>query len=891
MNAWASPHLTPPAGNPVVPLLRAVLLADLVDSTAFVQRYGDARAAVALRRLDLQIRDLLEFTGGRLIDKADGLLAIFERPIQAVDFALRYQQALRHFSASEGAVLTARVGIHVGEVMTWSNSAEAVAAGAKPLEVEGLAKPIAARLMSLALPGQILISSMAMTLAQRAEAELGERAQRVRWLAHGRYRFKGVPTPLIVHEVGETGFAPLRQPSSGAKVWREQPIWRRPPVLVAEVLVFLGLAGFYAYGLLRSPPALAFNERDWVVVGDISNFTGDPRLEESLETALRISLEQSRFVNAVPDLKVQEVLQRMGRSQQASVDRAIGSEIALREGARALLLPSVAEVGGRLRVSIEVVDPSNQATVFAESAEGRGVDSALASLDKVNAGLRERLGESLGEVKANGKPLAQVTTANIDALRAYSLARDTYFAGRFKEAIELYKQALSIDPDFAMAYIGLGRIYQSSHQSDLARAAYAEAGRRRQRISQREALTLDAYVAGMGDPVPSQAKWKLLSTIYPDAFEGYYAYALRGWADVHNYADSIAFLTSGMSDKQVRRGSSYYLLGVLHLVRDEFPAAIAAFKQSEQLQVHGYIRQYAEAFAAQRDYRQAELIVKRQSGVGMEGVDLQSRLDEILFPADRGRLVTARASAESQLAEARKVSPVDASTYEGIRLSLLSYEPDAKFAGTVRGFVQSALANTVDSEYPEPEFAVFSALYGGWLATRAGDSATGRLALARVRDAARKSGYVVLPSMADVLAAELQIGAGEADKAIELLRSRQDGTELYISHSVLMRAYASVGRNEDALHEANWLAGRRGLAYAEWSAAELPKPVNIIESNLALLASAEYLLDLGQPVEARKRLVAFRRAWPSIEGQEQVRQRVAAVAARLSRSRSRPGST
>ena len=131
MNAQATPTLRPPVGSPVTPVLRAVLLADLVDSTAFVAGFGDERAARALQRLDLQIRDLLEFTGGRLIDKADGLLALFERPIQAVDFALRYQQAMRQFSEDEGVRLSARVGIHVGELMTWSNTDQAVLAGAK----------------------------------------------------------------------------------------------------------------------------------------------------------------------------------------------------------------------------------------------------------------------------------------------------------------------------------------------------------------------------------------------------------------------------------------------------------------------------------------------------------------------------------------------------------------------------------------------------------------------------------------------------------------------------------------------------------------------------------------------------------------------------------------
>ncbi len=208
MNSNVTPINRTRLGGAVSPLLRAVLVADLVDSTAFVHRFGDARAAVVLRRFDLQVSELVEFTGGRLIDKADGLLAIFERPVHAVDFALRYQQALRLLSASEGLALAARVGIHVGEVMTWSNSDSAVAAGAKPLEVEGPAKPGAARLMSLALPGQILISGMAQSLAHRAQAELGERAERVRWVLHGHYRFKGEPAALVVHEVGELGFAP-----------------------------------------------------------------------------------------------------------------------------------------------------------------------------------------------------------------------------------------------------------------------------------------------------------------------------------------------------------------------------------------------------------------------------------------------------------------------------------------------------------------------------------------------------------------------------------------------------------------------------------------------------------------------------------------------------------
>ena len=185
---------------PVTPMLRTVLLCDIVESTALVERLGDVRAVALLKRHDQLLRQLMELCHGQLIDKADGVLALFERPIQALDFALRYQRGLRELGTLEGLDLKARIGLHVGDVMTWANEPRDVLAGAKAFEVEGLAKPVAARQMNLALPGQILMSGMAQNLCHRAIGELGAAGTGLRWLMHGRYNFKGVPAPMLVHE-------------------------------------------------------------------------------------------------------------------------------------------------------------------------------------------------------------------------------------------------------------------------------------------------------------------------------------------------------------------------------------------------------------------------------------------------------------------------------------------------------------------------------------------------------------------------------------------------------------------------------------------------------------------------------------------------------------------
>ncbi len=73
--------------------------------------------------------------------------------------------------------LKARIAIHVGDVLVWENSSDDIARGAKPVEVEGLAKPVAARLMHLALPGQILMTGVAQALVARSQIRTGWRAR------------------------------------------------------------------------------------------------------------------------------------------------------------------------------------------------------------------------------------------------------------------------------------------------------------------------------------------------------------------------------------------------------------------------------------------------------------------------------------------------------------------------------------------------------------------------------------------------------------------------------------------------------------------------------------------------------------------------------------------
>jgi predicted ATPase/class 3 adenylate cyclase/tetratricopeptide (TPR) repeat protein len=185
---------------------RALLLTDVVDSTELARRLGDAAMSALWTAHDRAARDLLRQWRGREIDKSDGFLLMFLSAADAVGYALAYHRALAGLSVP----LKARAGLHVGPVTLRENHLEDVAQGAKPIELEGVAKPITARVMSLAQGGQTLLTADARTA-------LGATALRVQ--GHGHWRIKGLEEPFDLFEVGEEG-APFTPPPDSAKVYR-----------------------------------------------------------------------------------------------------------------------------------------------------------------------------------------------------------------------------------------------------------------------------------------------------------------------------------------------------------------------------------------------------------------------------------------------------------------------------------------------------------------------------------------------------------------------------------------------------------------------------------------------------------------------------------------------
>src|SRR5688500_4876813 len=186
--------------------LMVLFFSDIVGSTELKSRLGTVEYAEVLSRHDQIFHEVIAATPGARVlkDTGDGFFASFATASDAVRAALRFQYGL----AKRAAPLQARVGLHLGEVAELELEATGLA------KVVGLAADYAARLMSLAGGGQVLMTRVAFNDARqfvRAHPHVDDGPQpppELRWVAHGEYLIQGADEPVEVFEVGAVGVAP-----------------------------------------------------------------------------------------------------------------------------------------------------------------------------------------------------------------------------------------------------------------------------------------------------------------------------------------------------------------------------------------------------------------------------------------------------------------------------------------------------------------------------------------------------------------------------------------------------------------------------------------------------------------------------------------------------------
>jgi serine/threonine protein kinase len=283
--------------------------------------------------------------------------------------------------------------------------------------------------------------------------------------------------------------------------------------ILAAALISVAVVAGALYVRSRSARSTSrpLTEKDTIVLADFTNSTGDPVFDGTLKQALAVDLQQSPFLNILSDSKAGETLKLMGRASSERVAGEVATELCLRTGSQAVASGSIANLGSQYVVTLDAVACNNGDSLAKERAEAASKEGVLKALDTSAATLRARLGESLASVQKFDVPM-EATTPSLDALKAYSMAIATGRTKGDSEAIPFMKRAIELDPNFAMAYVGLGIEYANLGQPGVAADYGRKAYTLRDRVSDREKFRISAfyfqYVTGeMDKAIESYELW------------------------------------------------------------------------------------------------------------------------------------------------------------------------------------------------------------------------------------------------------------------------------------------------------------------------------------------------------------------------------------------------
>ena len=283
---------------------------------------------------------------------------------------------------------------------------------------------------------------------------------------------------------------------------------------VAAVVIAVVLAGVFYW---RSQSTQKLTEKDSILLQDFVNTTGDPVFDGTLKQALAVQLEQSPYLNIVPDRTIRKALQFMGRSPEERVTGSVAREICERENIKAMLGGSIAALGSQYVVALDAVNCHTGDSLAREQVTAESKEAVLTAVGKAASSLRGKLGESLASIQKFDTPVTDATTSSLEALKAYAAADELRNSGGEAESMPMFEHATELDPNFALAYARLAAIYSNVGEEDRSVEAAKKAFDLRARVSEREGFYVAGhYYSAIGDLEKEKENLELGSKAYPN---------------------------------------------------------------------------------------------------------------------------------------------------------------------------------------------------------------------------------------------------------------------------------------------------------------------------------------------------------------------------------------
>lgn len=254
-------------------------------------------------------------------------------------------------------------------------------------------------------------------------------------------------------------------------------------------------------------------------------------LARGVPELLSTHLAQHDGLRVVSGQRVFDILRQLGVAEDEAVPEGLERRVTELSGARLAITGSVFGGADDLTMTSSLSDVSTGE--IRASANARGSD-VFTLVDEVSRGLLRQI---RGEADAPGlATVAQLTTGDVEAYRAYDEGRQALMRFRYDDAAEHFGRAVEIDSTFSLAHFRLalalystGQVFEATQHAQLAQRGIG-------RVSERDSLFIEGFSAFPRDTVSSIATLRDLVRLYPDEKDGRIMFAgllaqIRGPAD------------------------------------------------------------------------------------------------------------------------------------------------------------------------------------------------------------------------------------------------------------------------------------------------------------------------------------------------------------------------
>ena len=289
---------------------------------------------------------------------------------------------------------------------------------------------------------------------------------------------------------------------------------RRKAIVPAIVAVLASsIGGYFVFFHHKA----RLTDKDTIVLADFANSTGDAIFDDTLKTALSVSLRQSPFLNVLSDSEVTKTLQLMTRPADTKLTPDVTRDLCQRARSKAYIAGSIGSLGSEFVLGLKAIDCRSGDTLAQEQATATSKEKVLDALGEAASKLRAELGESLATVQKFDVPLQQATTSSLEALKAYSLGRKARNEKGPAAALPHDQRAIELDRSFAMGYDAVGTDYSGFNQEGRASEYLTKAFQLREHASERErlAITADYYLYVTGELDKAAQTYQEMIENYP----------------------------------------------------------------------------------------------------------------------------------------------------------------------------------------------------------------------------------------------------------------------------------------------------------------------------------------------------------------------------------------